>query len=279
MSDDWKILPMLASQDNLTEAEAKRLLCLDIWRLSQKIDGVRLLIHVHDGKVVGINRKGAIALIPEPVAEPFRWMTGEWCFDGELVGRGYHVFDMPRALEIVTPSLPYGQRREILEGLWQGLEMPDEVSLVPCAVGTEAKTELGARVRANHGEGVMFKKADSAYRSTLGNKRSNDHRKRKFTNDVDCIVTALGIDGKQNMAVGLVDPSTGEIIEVAEVTALAGDGPRVSVGDVVTIKCLYASEDDRLVQPTLPRLRDDKPPAECVMGQLASIKTNKEVLT
>lgn len=267
---DWIIQPALA--DSADDQTAIRHLSSDEWRCEQKVDGVRLLVHVHQGKVVGINRKGVITLMPPEVANAFVWFDGEWVFDGELVKNTYWVFDMPRALDLVTPSVPYGDRRSLLEQVWDGFEMPACVSLLPSLQDSVSKIKATSALREAGGEGVMLKRTAAPYSP---GRRTKDVLKYKFVKDVDCIVMQLGLEGKQNFSVGLVDEETGEIIEVATVSALTGDGPRVEIGNVVTVRYLYASDDRRLVQPTLPRLRDDKSPGECVMGQLKF--TTKEV--
>lgn len=274
MDNDWLVQPALAEPVD-SDGQALLLLSKEGWHAEQKLDGVRLLIHVHEGKIIGINRKGAITLIPDKVADAFAWFDGEWVLDGELVKNTYWVFDLVRAMDVVTPAMPYTNRRDVLEQLWPQLLMPDCVQLLRSAREPEDRAALALDLKEARCEGVMLKNGAAPYRA---GKRTKDTRKWKYVNDVDCIVMATGIDGKQNLSVGLVVPETGEIIEVATVTALAGDGMKAQVGDVVTVKCLYASEDNRLVQPTKPMLRDDKSPKECLFSQLESIKTNKDVL-
>lgn len=274
--DEWKILPTLA-QDVGSNKEALKLLSSegDTWRAEQKFDGVRLLIHVHNGSVIGINRKGVVCNIPPKVAEGFVWQAGEWCWDGELVGSKYIVFDMPRALNEVTPDMPLAYRRQLLESIWPSLDMPDCVVLARSAASPEDRLRLAQSVRDGSGEGIMLKNSDAPYGA---GKRTSDFRKWKWIKSVDCIVLALGIEGKQNMSIGMLDTDTGEIVEVATCTALAGDGPKVQVGDVVEVQCLYASKDNRLYQPTLPRIRLDKDPDECHLSQLEDIQTNKGII-
>lgn len=45
------------------------------------------------------------------------------------------------------------------------------------------------------------------------------------------------------------------------------------------MRVVYVSDDDRLIQPTLPTLRDDKRPDECTIDQMATARTNKNLLT
>ena len=52
----------------------------------------------------------------------------------------------------------------------------------------------------------------------------------------------------------------------------------VKAGDVVEVQILYVSDDDRLYQPTRPRLRDDKTATECTWDQLEPNKTDKTLI-
>lgn len=275
MIEEWVVRPTLSTP--ATQAEIERIIGKG-WHAEQKIDGERLLVHVHDGKVVPINRSGQTSRSQaglKEALEAFVWFDGEWCFDGELIGGVYYVFDMPRALQDLF-GLPYSDRRGVLENLWKGLNMPENVKLLPSYTDLTECLGLVERVLNNKGEGIIFKKGAAGYQP---GKRTRDSLKWKFVKDIDAVVMETGKDGKSNMVVGLCHDETGEMIEIADVTALAGDGARVETGDVVQVRFLYVSNDNRLVQPTLPRIRTDKTPKECLYSQLDEFKTSKEVLS
>jgi hypothetical protein len=50
------------------------------------------------------------------------------------------------------------------------------------------------------------------------------------------------------------------------------------VGDVVTVILLYSTDDNRLYQPTMPKIRLDKAPEECGWDQLDLCRTNKNTV-
>jgi ATP-dependent DNA ligase len=139
------------------------------------------------------------------------------------------------------------------------------VHLIPTKKSPGEKSALANIIEANGGEGLMFKRRDGAY--TPG-RRSSSLLKIKFRHDVDCIVIDTNLNGKSNMSLGLLDANN-NLVEVAECTALAGDGPKIKPGMVVTVIYLYATKDNRLYQPTKPMIRTDKKLKECTLDQLS----------
>jgi ATP-dependent DNA ligase len=131
---------------------------------------------------------------------------------------------------------------------------------------------LVEQVVIGRGEGLIAKRVGAVYREGL---RSRDWVKIKRHHEIDCVVTWLGAE-RANMGVGLYDGD--HLVDVAEVGRLTGDGRRCQVGDVVTVRCLYASDTNRLIQPTLPRLRTDKTARECTLDQLHAARTNPHLL-
>lgn len=244
-----------------------------------KLDGERLVLVVDDGEFWGLNRKGETISLPPrlhrammatPIGGPGRLMLdGEWMTDGSET---FWVFDLPMGGTMVSPAMPLTARRDVLTSLFKVGKMPDCVRLAPFAAADdiERKAAIVRRVVEAGGEGVIGKRADSPY--TYG--RSWDWVKAKRWAEVDCYVTALGIDGKANMGVSLWSPEANDWVDVGEVGALTGDGPRVRLHDVVTVRVLYATEANRLYQPGLPRIRKDKAPTECLLDQLDACRGN-----
>lgn len=241
------------------------------WVVEQKLDGHRVLLHVENGAVTPLGRDGLPKKnsIPASVTREFAgFTTGDWYFDGELVGNTFWLFDLPSVDGHVEPSDPWHFRNSVLTAFFASWNPnPKHVRLLPTVEG-DAKAEFVLKVFDEDGEGVIFKDRDAPYSP---GKRTAKFTKIKFTQDVDCRVTKIKTDGKDNITVALLNPA-GKWIDVAEVTALAGDGGLIAVDDVVTVKYLYAMwrdpEHPRLYQPTLPRIRDDKPVGECTFDQL-----------
>lgn len=255
----------------------------DRYWADQKIDGHRLLIHAGGGLFHPSSRTGMTYPVSAEVQAafaPFIDSDTLWIFDGEYIDRTFWIFDLPEVVGQVSCDDPFEIRRTVLEGFFASWSPAACVQLVPIAKTTEEKAALARKAMESNAEGVMFKLRTGKYRE---GKRCEDILKVKFRFDIDCIVTELGRgrndkgDIKNNFVASIY--RDGALVEVGECTRGAGDGAKVVVGDVVTIKILYVTEDDRLYQPTAPKIRKDKRPADCTWDQLATMKANKRIIS
>lgn len=283
------MIPMLAEPGDV--ARLADYIADPAWTFEQKVDGHRKLVVVEDGKVTVLGRDGQVTTLPANVVEHFRrlapQMPGTWAFDGEIVPGPtgtFWLFDLPCAATRITPATGWAERRAVLGEFYGRLEWPSSIRLLPWARTPVAKAELAEKVRANRGEGVIAKKVNAGYVGV----RTFDVIKLKYRQDVDCVVTRVRVDSKANMEVGVY--RAGKLVTIGEVTALAGDGPRVlrmfddittrgahdSERLVVCVRYQHCTADDRLFQPTLPRLRTDKAAIECTADQLVYV--NKTVI-
>jgi ATP-dependent DNA ligase len=242
-----------------------------------KVDGERLLVHVEDGKVVPVNRKGEPTSIPSrAIAEAFETLTtGVWAFDGELVAGVMHVFDLPRAGMAVTPDMPYSHRRAVLEQFMSKWNPGPCVQLLPSYTVEADKRDLLARVAAHGGEGIMLKDMRAPY---VPGKRSDKVRKVKLWKSCEVIVTELSREGKDNVVMEMICPRRGRV-EVGTASRI-GKGP-IQAGDVLEVKFLYAVDRERpkLYQPSILRVRLDKTFDECTVDQLERCYTDKTVIS
>lgn len=242
------------------------------WFLQQKLDGDRLLIHAHDGAVSALNRNGEFRRnsVPRYVLDQFRGLSGEWFFDGELLDGTFWVFDLPRAGHVVEPSHSCEFRLDMLNVVMERAAMdPRWVRLLPTARVHADKLRLVNKVVAQGSEGVILKHRSGVYRPGC---RSDQMLKYKTWNSVDVVVCALHVDGHNNCEYAALD---GERWVPVGSCSLEGK-PVVQVGDVVEVKYLYASEDRKLYQPSLLRVRNDKPAEQCTIDQL--VFTDREVV-
>lgn len=259
---DPKMLPTFIADPNLG--------------FEQKVDGHRVMIVVDGGVVKILNRSGKpkANAIPLSIVSMFAGMAGgPWVFDGELVsdlhGSTLWLFDMPRALDKVLPSHPYEFRRQIMMSIIPALNAGSSVQPLPVFWEEDEKARIALHLLRRGAEGVMVKRLSAPYQPGA---RNTDCRKVKYRYDIDCVAGdpktgLLNRDGKDNIVLWVFDEN-GDPFEVGVCTALAGDGSKVTVGDVVTVNYLYATDDRRLYQPTLPRIRDDKARVECKVDQL-----------
>lgn len=292
----------------VSDAETIELMLRDeSYVVEQKMDGVRVLAHLgpgwdgpvfsqRDGKPVKFaaaaqHLRRVHAHLPEL---PFRAVV-----DGELIiATGeYRVFDffLPH-----DPHLNYGARRTQLA---RRIPENEVVSLVPIAIGQEAKRDLLRRVTEGGGEGVMFKNLMSGYQPGV-RVPPFVACKYKLVKDADVFVTSMfrgrNEAGREVGSCGFavrvdreyVASHSGKYIATGD--ALTGEidwnypvwlpmgacsligKPQVKVGDVITVSYLYRAENGALIQPRLVRVRTDKRPEDCTLEQFPAY--TREVL-
>lgn len=266
------MIPMLAEQAEPRQVLSGLFIKSDRWIVQPKVDGDRRLI-VCDGRggIEVLGRDGQVTHLPSAIAKLLAKINMPVVLDGELLAGRLFIWDVPRCGTQVTETTPCIERVTIAYGIAKMINS-DLVQAVPTAVDPAAKIAMVEKVLAGDGEGVMAKLAASPYVQ----KRSRAWRKVKVLHEVDCVVDWLGTE-KANMGLYLYN-AAGDKIPVGEVGRGSADGERVREGDVVTVRVVHVSDDDRLVQPTLPRRRTDKAPADCTTAQLAAARTNKNLL-
>lgn len=268
--------PMLAKE--VTDVgELSRLIYSDSHHAQPKLDGDRVVIEVVDGEVRALNRSGQpkVKNIGSNHLAPFLHLTeGRWVFDGEIVGRTLHVFDLPAAGAYHDESATWLTRLTNLNRVGPVLfEGHEEVKLVATARSAATKRELLDSLRSKGGEGVIFRDATGAYES---GKRSSVLIKHKFLNEADCIVTEVSPGGKDSVVLS-VYAEDDELLVVGQASTI-GKSPSPKVGDVWEVRFLYIVDPafPRMVQPRLMRKRIDKTAEECSIEQFASAVTNKQ---
>ena len=273
-SDAAPVRPMLA--DTAAPQDIPAMLTNPTWVAQPKLDGDRVLIQVVDGAVAVFNRQGAakVTNVGAAMLAPFRNLTaGRWVFDGEVVARTLWLFDMPTAGGFITETTPFTDRYAALTATLTALGAdPALIGLVPTAVGECAKRAMLTAAQQCRKEGVMFRRALSGYQAG----RAASLVKFKFIKEIDAYVTKVGIGGKQNAELAVLDDAGTEVV-IGQVTTI-GRGT-VRVGDVVEVQYLYIVNPaaPRLFQPRILRSRTDKTPRECHLGQLANAVTDRTV--
>lgn len=236
------------------------------WAVQQKMDGIRLLIEVKDREPIGYNRNGNRVKIPDNIAANFDQaaFTSKWVFDGELVGDTYYIFDCLQAGEGLNFKTPQLERFSFLKSLmlkWK----PKNIELVPYALNENSKREFFRKALEENKEGVIFKYVKGPYKP---GSRSKDTLKFKFIETADVVVTELNRENKkQSIGIGLYN-SEGNLVEVSGCKIPEEAIDNISVGDVIEVKYLYATKDDRLYQPVWVKIRTDKSAVECTTKQL-----------
>lgn len=241
----------------------------DRYHMSQKLDGHRTIVMT--GPLRCYSRTGLAVPVPRSLNEsPLVSVPNEWVFDGEMLDGAYHCFDILSTPKGDLAAWTWTDRQAVLNAVADTAE----INVVQQISGKEAKTTFFNACKRSGAEGVVF--IDSSSRYSKG-KRASHALKFKFRKEVDCVVTETGLDGKDNLGLGMYD-THGNMVSVGKVSALTGDGPRAEVGDVVTVTILYVTKSKRLYQPVRPLIRSDKLAQECTIDQLDQYIVNKQLV-
>lgn len=260
--------------ESITERQVTKYVTNDRWACEPKVDGHRCLIRMKGERVSFTTRQGlAFEHVPPAIRASFAAYAKqgvELIVDGELLPATGQLwlFDCmgagSPARQFVSPTDPFDTRRATLENLVAaGFGDHPLIDVLPSYTNQIDKAKLILDIKARCAEGVIFRDRQAPYME----KRTDRLLKYKFRYTADCVVTAKGRDGKDNLVLGMFDEN-GRCVDVGTVSALTGDGPRVGVGQVVEVTYLYASADRKLTQPVTPMLRVDKAPDECTIDQL-----------
>lgn len=262
----------------LEHVHVKQYVQSDEWWVEQKLDGQRFLVLVAEGEISAFNRNGVEMTLPEQIAADFvSFKTDDtmWHFDGELVDGEYHIFDVLWAGDTCDGGMtdkPFEQRRNRLEKIFSFWE-PDHCHLVRCAKTETEKADLVVKLERECSEGAVLKKRTATY--NVQGKRVKTWLKLKFVQCADVIVMELERGGKpQAVTIGMMqepsiwvtnhDDAANKLVEVAGCKVPAN--LELEVGDVLEVRYLYATSDNKLTQPIFVRKRTDKQPAECTMN-------------
>lgn len=244
----------------------------DEWFMEQKLDGVRCMVTVDEAGNVSFSTQAGTKH-HEAIADELGALC-QMTVDGELMGVGnLWLFDITMLNGNDLGGMPYEQRRRLLSALASEC---DHVNAVPVACSREEKADLWERVVKSGGEGVIVKRSDAGY---LPGSRTRSMLKVKITHTVDCIVT--GFDRATGSALlSVVDARllVDRLVDIGKVSTHAFP-EALSIGNIVEVRCLYATDEPRLYQPHLLRIRHDKKPDQCGIEQLEGCLTTKGVLT
>jgi bifunctional non-homologous end joining protein LigD len=249
-----------------TELHFQRMLLSAVYGFQEKHNGHRLVICKENGTLRYFNREGVPSSKPLPTRVKYALLshplTG-FVIDGELVGGTFYIFDALILGDEIVANDSYEYREARYHAEFDGYNaqiVPVETARTP-----EAKRRLWDAVLASHGEGIVSKNMTVKY--TQG--RAGAHWKLKFLKECDVIVMGPSPEGKDSVEIGVYDEH-GQLHRVSG-CSLRGKF-RVTVGDVLTVRYLYASRDNHIVQPVLMRKRTDKAAITCDIYQLVKNK-------
>jgi bifunctional non-homologous end joining protein LigD len=251
--------------NDITEDEARAYINDPSYICQPKKDGERRPVRLLAGAVTGINRKGQTVAIPEGLAGAVSDLGVDLLADAEQIGDTLHIFDLLELAGADLRGLTTRQRWNMLLGVFAQADVPDHdghpIQLVDFAEGQFEKQKLFDTIKAQGGEGVVFKRVDAPY--TPGRPASGgDHLKCKFYHTLSAVVA--GQNEQRSVRLELIDGGTP--IAVGNVTVPANQAVP-QPGDVVEVRYLYAYPEGSLYQPILEGIRTDISPDECVASQ------------
>lgn len=242
--------------NELEESELERLISDDAWGMQEKMDGRRQLILAGTG-ASGINRKGLVVALAEPIARNAEALVADHVIDGEAIGDVFYAFDILQDAGADVRAEGYFKRYVRLAKALSGKE--GAIKLVPLAEGACQKRELFHQLKARGAEGVVFKKLNAPY--TAGRPDSGGNAlKFKFYTTGSFIVAK--VNQKRSVALQLVDGT-----QVGNVTIPPNKDIPLA-GEVVEVRYLYAFPGGSLFQPVFLGNRDDISVKECTAAQL-----------
>ena len=243
------------------ESELPRLLADKRHCLQEKHDGRRLMVRKRDHEITGINRRGLVVAIPEPIRAAVALIPGDCLIDGEAVGETLHAFDL---LEMNGNDLRQRRYLDRHSGLLT-LIPPNHPALrwVSTAIEPNDKVEMFENLRLANREGVVIKDMDAPF--TAGRPNSGGPQmKFKFVETASFVVT--GINAKRSVMLGLYD---GDSLVPAGNVTIPPNHFIPEMGVVVETRYLYAhKQSGSIYQPVYLGPRTDIPAAECCVDQL-----------
>jgi bifunctional non-homologous end joining protein LigD len=220
----------------------------DEWVGQEKFDGENRMIVVEAGTVGGVNRKGLTCPVPAHWdAADVPHANGRTVLCGEDMGGRLVAFDIVELDGRDLRALDFVERHDILDHL--GETTGDWLEVAPIAVGTAAKRALLARMVAEEGEGVVYKRAHAAFDAG----RSVNAFKHKIQESSTFEV--VKVNDQRSVAIVLRDDA-GTAVPMGNVTVPANH-PVPAVGALVEVEYMYRFEDGALMQPKYKGERTD----------------------
>lgn len=253
-------LPQLLNP--IEEADVQRLLRDHLHCAQEKFDGRRLLLRKQGAAIDGINRKGLVVGLPEPVFQAFHLITTDCVLDGESIGDKFHTFDVLHLDGADLRSLPYRDRLTALVNVLAAVQQR-AIRFSETAYTKDQKSRLLATLQATGKEGIVFKRLDAPY--TAGRPNSGGAQlKHKFYSTLSAVVAKL--NAQRSVEIRLL----GKDGWVSAGNVTIPPNHRVpTVGQVVEVRYLHAFPASGIVyQPVYLGERSDVEATDCLVAQL-----------
>ena len=247
------------------ESELSRLLGDSRHCLQEKHDGRRMLVRKQGDEITGINRRGWVIALPEPIRQAVEAVPVDVLIDGEAVGEVLHAFDLLEFNGLDLRRICYRDRYAALLLLLPSNQ--PALRRVATAIDPKDKADTFEELRETGCEGVVFKDLDAPFSPGRPNS-GGPQLKFKFVESASFIVAAL--NSKRSVALCLYEGNgdSDTLVPAGNVT-IPPNHEIPQVGDVVDCQYLYCmKQSGSIYQPVYMGKRADIPAAECTTDQL-----------
>lgn len=268
-------LPQLLN--SIKEEDVEQYIADTSFGMMEKMDGKRVQISFKDGKYKVSNKLGKPCTVPKIILDQISTLKcdiegvpiTDFHADGELIGSTLYVFDALSLRGVNLKNWPFENRHQQLTYLLNANPSATNLVSVDVHFTEAAKRAEFNRIKAEHGEGVVFQQLDQPY--TVGRPNSGGHAlKFKFRAEASCQCLGQSKSTKRSVKLGLLD-AHGNIVEVGNVT-VPGKLPIPDAGSVIEVIYLYKYIDGAFEQPVWKMLRDDVALSECNLSQIKRLK-------
>lgn len=238
------------------EEHLEQLIQSPLWIMQEKVDGERRMVKVvTSGVVQGINCSGHEVPLPLDVKDALRALNLDSgiILDGELVGDRYYVFDVIGGAG-VTLADRIGRLESIpINSAFSTSSKARTLNRVSVATTIGEKRTLLAQVRADGGEGVVFKQLGSLYEP---GRPDSGGTQLKYKLYATAVVRVMRINAQRSVLVGVVADDS-SLQAVGNVT-IPPNAPLPALDSLLQVRYLYAYPGGgSLYQPVYQRPRAD----------------------
>jgi bifunctional non-homologous end joining protein LigD len=252
------LIPMLLNP--IDESIVHVFLNADQWIAQEKKDGVRQFITRKGSVITGGNRTGKVVAVSQAIADAVLNITAtdDFILDGEAMGDGYWPFDILELNGVDLRGYPLEKRLWLLESLLNDAPSP-AIGRLETARTAKAKHALFNRVKAERGEGIVFKKLGTKYVPNRPNS-GGDMLKFKFLGSATCIVKGQN-GSKRSVILQVRIAGTRALIEIGKVT-IPPNYEVPAAGALVEIQYMNILPGGSLYQGVYRGPRNDKTEAD-----------------
>jgi bifunctional non-homologous end joining protein LigD len=229
------------------------------WLMQEKMDGVRQIIVRRGVSVTAGNRNGLTVATSAAIVNAVLALDHACVLDGEAIGDVFWPFDLLSLDGNDITHHPLAYRQQVLTAILTA-RPSKAIGHVRNAFSEHDKHALLNTIRAEHGEGVVFKNAHARYSRGRPNS-GGDALKHKFEASASCVVLSHS-SGKRSVQIAVLNNAANALtlerfIEIGSV-AIPRSELLPPVDSLIEVEYLYAFRGGALFQPVYKGPRSDK---------------------